>query len=101
VTGPEGIHGIVEDMGGLTVPTTLDGLLEPLSRCLDAESARRILEFRLDPAVQARLDILGDKANEGTLSNDERAEYEAAINAADLISILKLKASRQLKSNGG
>jgi hypothetical protein len=87
-------------MGNLTVPTTLDGLLEPLSRCLDAESARRILEFRVDPAVQARLDILGEKANEGTLTDDERAEYEAAINAADLISILKLKAQRQLKSNG-
>jgi hypothetical protein len=46
------------------VATTLDGLLEPLSRCLDAESARRILEFRVDPAVQARLDVLGEKANE-------------------------------------
>ena len=87
-------------MGSQTIPITLDGLLEPLSRCLDAESARRILEFRVDPAVQARLDILGEKANEGTLSESERAEYEAAINAADLISILKLKARRQLKSNG-
>jgi hypothetical protein len=67
---------------------------------LDAKSTRRILEFRVDPAVQARLDILGEKASEGTLSYDERAEYEAAINAADLISILKLKARRQLKSNG-
>jgi hypothetical protein len=82
------------------VATTLDGLLEPLSRCLDAESARRILEFRVDPAVQTRLDILGEKANEGTLTEEECAEYEAAINAADLISILKLKAGRQLKSNG-
>jgi hypothetical protein len=65
---------------------------------LDAKSTRRILEFRVDPAVQARLDILGEKANEGTLSGDERAEYEAAINAAELISTLKLKAQRQLKS---
>ena len=86
-------------MSDLMVATTLDGLLEPLSRCLDAESARRILEFRVDPAVQARLDILGEQANEGTLTEEERAEYEAAINAADLISIL-LKAGRQLKSNG-
>jgi hypothetical protein len=97
VTGAahEGIHGIVKDMGRLTVPTTLDGLLEPLSRCLDAESARRILEFRVDPTVQARLDVLGEKANEGTVSGGERAEYETAINAADLIYILKLKARRQ------
>jgi hypothetical protein len=66
---------------------------------LDAESARRILEFRVDPAMQARLDILSEKANEGTLSDDERAEYQAAINAADIISILKLKARRRLKSD--
>jgi len=46
----------------------LDGLLEPFSRCLVTESARRVL-------------------NDG-----ERAEYEALINAADFISILKVKA---------
>jgi hypothetical protein len=67
---------------------------------MDAESARRILAFRIDPAVQARLDLLGEKANEGTLSDDERAEYEAAINAADDIAILKLRALRQLESYG-
>ena len=40
--------------------------------------------------------MLGERANEGTLSADERAEYEALINAADFISILKLKARRYL-----
>jgi hypothetical protein len=39
---------------------------------------------------------LGELANEGNLSVDERAEYEALINAADFISILKLKAKRHL-----
>jgi hypothetical protein len=87
-------------MGDLTVPTTLDGLLEPLSRCLDAESAKRVVEFRADPAVQARIAVLAEKANDGALSDDERTEYEAFINAADFIAILKLKAQRQLKPNG-
>jgi len=82
-------------MGNLTVPTALDGLLEPLSRCLDAESAKRVVEFRIDPAVQVRLGVLAEKANNGTISDDERTEYEAFINAADFISILKLKAQRQ------
>lgn len=71
-----------------------------MTAAMDAESARRILEFRIDPAVQARLDLLGEKANEGTLSGDERAEYEDAINAADDIAILKLKARRQMESYG-
>lgn len=76
--------------------TGLDALLEPLSRCLDAESARRLIAFRIDQPVQQRIESLSERANEGTLTPDERAEYEALINAADFISILKLKARRQL-----
>jgi hypothetical protein len=83
-----------------TVATTLDGLLGPLSQCLDAESARRIVEFSIAPAVQSRVDALAERANDGLLTNDERAEYEAFINATDLISLLKLKARLQLESSG-
>ena len=79
----------------------LDGLLDPLSRCLDAGSARRVAEFRVAPPVQERIDALAERANEGLLTEDERSEYEAIINAADFISILKLKAQRSLKPNGG
>ncbi|HEX3879959.1 MAG TPA: hypothetical protein VHW24_23415 [Bryobacteraceae bacterium] len=74
----------------------LDGLLEPLSRCLDAESARRIIDFQIEQPVQERIDALAERANEGTLNDSERSEYEALINAADFISILKLKARQQL-----
>jgi hypothetical protein len=74
----------------------LDGLLDPLSRCLDAESARRLVDFRVDPPLQERIHALGERSNEGNLSADERAEYDALINAADFISILKLKARRHL-----
>ena len=56
-------------------------------------------EFRVAPVVQERIDILAERANEGLLTEDERAEYEAIINAADFISMLKLKARRNLKSN--
>ena len=78
----------------------LNDLLDPLSRCLDADSARRVAEFRVGPAVKERIQVLADKANDGLLSEDERADYEAIINTAEIISILKLKAQRQLKSNG-
>jgi hypothetical protein len=70
-----------------------------LSRCLDAESVRRIAEFRVDLEVQASIDLLAEKANEGQLSEDERSEYEAAINAVDFVSILYLKALRRLELN--
>ena len=80
----------------MNAATGLDGLLEPLSLCLDAESARRLAAFRIDPQVLARIEVLGERANEGHLTADERSEYEALINAADFISILRLKAQRHL-----
>jgi hypothetical protein len=74
----------------------LDGLLEPLSLCLDAESARRLVAFQIDPRVLARMEMLGERANQGLLTTDERSEYEALINATDFISILRLKSQRHL-----
>ncbi len=76
----------------MSATTALDGLLDPLGRCLDAESARRIVELRVSPPVQQRVDTLAERANEGVLTSDESAEYEALVNAADFISILKRKA---------
>jgi hypothetical protein len=70
-----------------------------LSRCLDAVSARRVIDLEIAPTVQERIDMLAERANEGLLSDGERAEYEALINAADFISILKLKARQHLDSN--
>ncbi len=83
----------------MSAASGLDGLLEPLSRCLDAESARRVVDLQIATPVQERINTLAEHANEGTLSDDERAEYEALINAADFISILKLKARQHLNSN--
>jgi hypothetical protein len=37
----------------MSAATGLDGLLEPLNRCLDAESARGVAGFQIAPAVQA------------------------------------------------
>ena len=81
-------------MSAVNIASTLDSLLDPLSRCLDLRSAQRITELKLDKSVRARIKSLAEKANEGALNDDERAEYEAAINAADFIAILKLKARR-------
>ncbi len=53
----------------------LDQLLDPFALCLDAESARRITEFRVAPPVELRVNEFGRaRANEGSLTDDERAE---------------------------
>lgn len=77
----------------------LDALLEPLTGCLDAESAKRVADFQVAPLVQQRASALAEKANEGMLTEQEQSEYETLINATDLIAILKLKARRRLNSD--
>ncbi len=77
----------------------LDELLDPFARCLDRESAQRVVEFRISDALQERAGVLAEKANEGLLTEEERSAYEALIDAADLITIIQLKAQRHLNSN--
>jgi hypothetical protein len=77
----------------------LDQLLDPFTQCLDVESAQRVVKIGITPAVELRLNALAERANEGLLTGEDREDYEALINAADVIAILKLKAQRMLTSS--
>jgi hypothetical protein len=74
--------------------TILDEVLTPVARCFTPNVARKIASLRANPRLQERLDELADKANEGELSEDERSQYEAYVEAIDVISILQAKARR-------
>jgi len=87
-------------MSQIDTTSVLNRMLDPLCRCLDAESAKRVLELGVDPMVQARVEALAERANEGFLTAKERAEYEAYINADDLIATFTMKVKRYLGSNG-
>ena len=82
----------------MSAATLLDEFLDPLSRCLDAETARRVLALGVSASVQERADTLGERANEGLLTAEELAEYEILISAEDFLAILKLKARKQLSA---
>ncbi len=78
----------------MSAPTfpLLDRLFDAIGRCLNREAARALVELRADPEVQARAKELAEKCNEGKLSAEERAEYEAYVQVSDFIAILKSKA---------
>ena len=76
----------------------LDQMLEPLARCFNGETARRLAEFHVDPEVDNRVTYLAERCNEGLLTPEEKEEYQAVIDASDMIAILKLKARRYLKA---
>jgi hypothetical protein len=71
---------------------SLDRLLDPVSRCLTPEAARRLIDLRADPELQARVDLLADKCSEGQLSAAEREEYETYVRFSRFVAILQAKA---------
>jgi hypothetical protein len=79
----------------------LERLLDPLSRCLTPEVAGRIVNLRLDPQLQSRLNELAAKANSGQLSAAERAEYEEYVEGIDVVGIFKAKARVLLAEHRG
>jgi hypothetical protein len=70
----------------------LDRLLEPLTDVLTPEVAAALLDLRADAEIQAHIEKLREKANEGTLTRAEDAEYKDFVEAVDVISIIQAKA---------
>ena len=67
-------------------------ILDPVAQCFTPEVAKRVAELRADPAVQARIEELAEKCNEGTITPEEMAEYDAYIQAMDIVVVLQKKA---------
>jgi len=77
----------------------LDQVFEPVTQCLTPEVARRIAALRASPEVQERLDELADKSSEGTLTAEERADYEAWVRTINFLSVLQAKARKIVAVN--
>lgn len=61
--------------------------------------AERILATKPSEKLIARIHVLAEKANAGTLTDQERAEYKHFIEIDDAIGILKLKARSLLEDS--
>jgi hypothetical protein len=72
--------------------TGLAKILDPVAQCFTPEVAKRVAELRADPVVQARIEELAEKCNEGTITPEEMAEYDAYIQAMDVVAVLQKKA---------
>lgn len=70
-----------------------DPIFDPL---LAGDIAQRVLDYRPTADASARLESLRERANTGTLTDDEHAEYEQLIESLDLIAILQAKARAAL-----
>jgi hypothetical protein len=76
--------------------STFDQFLDPTTGCLTPQVAQRIVDWRPDAELQAHIQELGTKADSGTLSLEEEAEYQQLVEDGDLIALLQAKARKIL-----
>ena len=76
--------------------TLLDRVIEPFAECLTTSAARKIVALRADAEMQTRVDELADKANDGLLTDEERAEYDRYLAAFHFVTIMQARARRLL-----
>jgi hypothetical protein len=77
----------------------VDKVFDPFMECLTPDVAQRIAALRAKPEVQKRVDDLADRANQGSLTADERAEYERFLSLYRMITFLQSKARQYLKAH--
>jgi hypothetical protein len=65
---------------------------------MSKEAARRILDLAFTDEDRARMHDLAERNRRGELSDDEEAELDHFCRVGTLLSILKLRARRVLKS---
>jgi hypothetical protein len=81
-------------MSNQTNSAVLDQVFDPIGDCLTPDVARRIAALRASPEVQQRLDEFADKSGEGTLSAEERSEYESWVRTINFLGVLQAKARK-------
>jgi hypothetical protein len=79
----------------------LDQLISRLSKCLNRESARRLLALKADAKLQARVNRLARRHSQGSLTPAEEAEYGQYVSYNTFIAILKSKARQLLTASNG
>lgn len=83
-------------MSSLVDTAAFDRATEPVLRILSREQAARIVDFHGGDELQRRIEVLAGKANEGELTDAERAEYQGYAQANKFIAVLQAKARRLL-----
>jgi ribosomal protein L1 len=70
----------------------LTKILDPVVACFTREVAQQVAALQASPEIAERIAELAEKCNEGLLTPEETAEYDAYIRAMDLVAVLQHQA---------
>jgi hypothetical protein len=77
----------------------LSRFVRPNEPDLSPSMAQHIKAFKLTEQEQARLNELAAKSTDGTLTGDERLEYESFVLLGEFLTLMKCKAHVFLQSH--
>ena len=75
--------------------TSLRRVLEQFTETFTPELAEHFATLPPNAEFQQLLDELGRKANEGTLTEEERREYGTYVEVMDVLALLRVEATRK------
>ena len=75
----------------------LTRVLESDAVNVSPDAARSLLALRFDPADEARVQVLSDKARSGTLTESEQAELDSFHRVGHLVELLWARARKALR----
>jgi len=78
--------------------SAFDRATQAIFGILSREQVDQIVDYHADDALQDRIAQLADKANEGELTDEERAEYEGYAQANRFVAVLQARARRGVSS---
>jgi hypothetical protein len=81
------------------VATILDKMLKPATDQMPVQFARQLLALRADVELMAKIDDLRSKANSGSITQAEDAEYKEFVEAVDILSLLQARARSIIASH--
>ena len=79
--------------------SAFDRATEPIFGIFTPEQVHQIADYHADQELQDRIAQLADKANEGELTDEERAEYEGYAHANRFVAVLQAQARRRISAN--
>ncbi len=79
-----------------TISSILDHYFEPVESLFTRETAEALIKRKPSQEFASRILELGQKANDGTLTEEERDEYKDLIDAGEFVALLKTKARQFL-----
>jgi len=74
-------------------------VIDPSNPTLTVDAAKALLELGYSEADHHRMAALARKSNDGTLSDEERREFEGYVFVGDILSMLKSKARLSLRKH--